>query len=54
MSNEMVQPVLEVTNLGIDFGGLTAVNNLDMTIYPNEIDGLIGLMAPGRRRSSIC
>lgn len=48
MSNEMVQPVLEVTNLGIDFGGLTAVNNLDMTIYPNEIDGLIGPNGAGK------
>ena len=48
MSNEAVKPVLEVKNLGIDFGGLTAVNNLDMTIYPNEIDGLIGPNGAGK------
>ena len=41
-------PILETHHLGIDFGGLTAVNNLDMTIYPNEIDGLIGPNGAGK------
>ena len=41
-------PVLEVKNLGIDFGGLTAVNNLNMVIYPNEIAGLIGPNGAGK------
>ncbi|MBR2788310.1 MAG: ABC transporter ATP-binding protein [Erysipelotrichaceae bacterium] len=44
----MMNPVLEVKNLGIDFGGLTAVNNLDMEIYPNEIVGLIGPNGAGK------
>ncbi len=43
-----MNPVLEVNNLGIDFGGLTAVNNLDMEIYPNEIVGLIGPNGAGK------
>ena len=43
-----MNPVLEVKNLGIDFGGLTAVNNLDMEIYPNEIVGLIGPNGAGK------
>lgn len=41
-------PILEVTDLGIDFGGLTAVNNLDMKIYPHEIAGLIGPNGAGK------
>ena len=32
-------PVLEVKDLGIDFGGLTAVNNFKMESYPHEIVG---------------
>ncbi len=41
-------PVLEVTDLGIDFGGLTAVNDLNLTVYPNEIVGLIGPNGAGK------
>ena len=35
-------PVLQTHQLGIDFGGLTAVNNLNLAIGPTEICGLIG------------
>lgn len=42
------QPVLEVHNLGIDFGGLTAVDGFDMTIGPTEISGLIGPNGAGK------
>ena len=41
-------PVLEVKDLGIDFGGLTAVNNFNMEIYPHEIVGLIGPNGAGK------
>ena len=41
-------PILEVRELGIDFGGLTAVNNLNLTVYPNEIVGLIGPNGAGK------
>lgn len=41
-------PVLEVRGLGIDFGGLTAVNELDLTIYNEEIYGLIGPNGAGK------
>ena len=41
-------PVLEVTDLGIDFGGLTAVNDLNLTVWPNEIVGLIGPNGAGK------
>ena len=40
--------ILEVRNLGIDFGGLTAVNNLDMDVYEGEIYGLIGPNGAGK------
>lgn len=42
------EKVLEVSGLGIDFGGLTAVNDLDMTIYQGEIYGLIGPNGAGK------
>ena len=41
-------PVLDVHNLGIDFGGLTAVDGFDMTIGPTEISGLIGPNGAGK------
>ncbi|MDO4198452.1 MAG: ABC transporter ATP-binding protein [Erysipelotrichaceae bacterium] len=44
----MEKPVLKVDNLGIDFGGLTAVNNFSMEVYPNEIVGLIGPNGAGK------
>ena len=42
------QPVLDVRNLGIDFGGLTAVDGFNMTIGPTEISGLIGPNGPDK------
>ncbi|MCC8048834.1 MAG: ABC transporter ATP-binding protein [Oscillospiraceae bacterium] len=41
-------PVLEARNLGIDFGGLTAVNNFNMAIGRTEIAGLIGPNGAGK------
>ena len=41
-------PVLDVRNLGIDFGGLTAVDGFNMTIGPTEISGLIGPNGAGK------
>lgn len=40
--------ILETKKLGIDFGGLTAVNNLSMYIGENEIVGLIGPNGAGK------
>jgi len=40
--------VLICRNLGIDFGGLTAVNNLNMEINEKEIVGLIGPNGAGK------
>jgi len=41
-------PLLEVSNLGINFGGLRAVNNLNLTLEPGEIVGLIGPNGAGK------
>lgn len=41
-------PILEVTHLGIDFGGLTAVDDFNLTIGRTEIAGLIGPNGAGK------
>ena len=41
-------PVLECQHLGIDFGGLTAVNEFNMAIGRTEIAGLIGPNGAGK------
>ncbi len=41
-------PILECRHLGIDFGGLTAVNKFDMAIGRTEIAGLIGPNGAGK------
>ena len=41
-------PVLDVRNLGSDFGGLTAVDGFNITIGPTEISGLIGPNGAGK------
>ena len=40
--------VLETQGLGIDFGGLTALNALDFCVKENEICGLIGPNGAGK------
>lgn len=41
-------PILEARQLGIDFGGLTAVDNFNMAIGRTEIAGLIGPNGAGK------
>ena len=42
------EPILEARNLGIDFGGLVAVDKFDMAIGRTEIAGLIGPNGAGK------
>jgi branched-chain amino acid transport system ATP-binding protein len=43
-----MMPVLEARDLGIDFGGLTAVSGFNMTVGRTEIAGLIGPNGAGK------
>ena len=42
------RPILEASHLGIDFGGLTAVDGFNMAIGRTEIAGLIGPNGAGK------
>ncbi len=42
------EPMLRVRQLVKRFGGLTAVNKVDMEIYPGEVVGLVGDNAAGK------
>ena len=42
MSETTKTPVLETKHLGISFGGLHAVQDFNLSIYPGELVGLIG------------
>ena len=42
------QPVLEARHLGIEFGGLKAVEDFNLTIGKTEIAGLIGPNGAGK------
>ncbi|MEG1651467.1 MAG: ABC transporter ATP-binding protein [Oscillospiraceae bacterium] len=42
------RPILDIRHLGIDFGGLTAVNDFNLMIGRTEIAGLIGPNGAGK------
>nr|WP_319491891.1 ABC transporter ATP-binding protein [uncultured Desulfobacter sp.] len=44
----MNKPILEVKNMTMDFGGLRAINSLDLTINQGEIAALIGPNGAGK------
>lgn len=48
MSETVKKPVLETKKLGISFGGLKAVNDFNIQIYPGELIGLIGPNGAGK------
>ena len=48
MSKEKQEAVLTTSHLGIDFGGLTAVDEFNISIAPTEIKGLIGPNGAGK------
>jgi len=43
-----MEPLLEVKNITKRFGGLTAVDNFDMKIYPGEVVGILGDNGAGK------
>lgn len=44
----MIQPLLAVEGLKMRFGGLLAVNNVELALYPQEIVSLIGPNGAGK------
>jgi len=47
-NNTEKRPILELENVTMRFGGLTAVDRLGFTVYENEIVGLIGPNGAGK------
>ena len=47
-TNGSDEPILSVRNLVKRFGGLTAVNDVSLDIYPGEIVGLVGDNGAGK------
>ena len=45
---EFMEPILEVRNISKKFGGLVAVDNVDMQVYPGEVVGLLGDNGAGK------
>jgi branched-chain amino acid transport system ATP-binding protein len=48
VTSESHQPVLEVTNLTMDFGGLRALNSAALQVRQGDIVGLIGPNGAGK------
>lgn len=42
------KPLLEMKGIVKDFGGLRAVDNVNLVLYPGEILGLVGENAAGK------
>ena len=48
MSENRREPILETRGLGISFGGLRAVQDFNLKLYPGELAGLIGPNGAGK------
>ena len=48
------KPILKIKNLSMDFGGLRAIDSINIDIYKNEIVALIGPNGAGKTTFFIC
>ncbi len=48
MSQSSSQPLLDIREIGISFGGLRAVDDFSLTIHPGDLQGLIGPNGAGK------
>ena len=49
----MQQPILKVSGLTMDFGGIRALNQLDLDVHSGEIAALIGPNGAGKTTSVV-
>ncbi len=54
MSAHAATPLLEVCDIGISFGGLTAVGNFSLSLPSGALYGLIGPNGSGKPRYLTC
>ena len=47
-------PMVEMNNISISFGGIKAVDDVSVDLHPGEVVGLLGHNGAGNRRSSRC
>ncbi len=52
--SEKIENVLNMQNITMQFGGVVAVNDLSMDIYPGEIVALIGPNGAGKTTAFNC
>ena len=50
----MSEAVLEIKDLGISFGGLKAVQHVDLKVEKNQLHGLVVPTARAKQRCLIC
>jgi D-xylose transport system ATP-binding protein len=48
MSNEAKTPLVEMKNISISFGGIKAVDDVSVDLYPGEVVGLLGHNGAGK------
>ncbi len=48
MSNEAKTPLIEMKNISISFGGIKAVDDVSVDLYPGEVVGLLGHNGAGK------